>query len=166
MNRAALLLSGLIGAIMVFTACGGGTDTPSEIAPPPPKQTTPPPPTCVGPTLEISMSADALRLDPHKLEAGAGTEVAFCFSNDSGILHKWVLVQAGAKDAVAARGSQHQENGWVKPEDPDVIARTKLLAPGQEVQMRFTAPPAGVYCFVCTFPGHNFTMFGDFVVTP
>ena len=30
----------------------------------------------------------------------------------------------------------------------------------------FIAPPAGPYQFVCTFPGHNFTMFGDFIVTP
>jgi hypothetical protein len=28
----------------------------------------------------------------------------------------------------------------------------------------FTAPAAGTYQFVCTFPGHNFTMFGDFIV--
>lgn len=32
-------------------------------------------------------------------------------------------------------------------------------------EVRFTAPPPGNYQFVCTFPGHNFTMFGVFEVT-
>ena len=30
--------------------------------------------------------------------------------------------------------------------------------------MVFSAPPPGTYQFVCTFPGHSFTMFGEFVV--
>ena len=123
------------------------------------------PPACKEPTLEISMSADALRFDQDKLQAAAGTEVVLCVRNVSGILHNWVLVRLGTKDAVVARGSQHHDNGWVQPEDPDVIAHTRLLDPGQEVQISFTAPPLGTYHFVCTFPGHNAGgMSGEFVV--
>ena len=57
-------------------------------------------------------------------------------------------------------------SGWVQPADPDVVAHTALVKPGEEGEVRFTAPPSGTYQFVCTFPGHNFAMFGDFVVTP
>ncbi|MQG65022.1 MAG: azurin, partial [SAR202 cluster bacterium] len=39
-----------------------------------------------------------------------------------------------------------------------------LLDPGASGEVTFTAPASGTYQFVCTFPGHNFTMFGDFIV--
>lgn len=129
------------------------------------------PPTCKGPTLEISVLDDTLQFDKERLEVAEGTEVALCFTNDSSVSngnqHNWILVQAGKKDDVVQRGSQHPENGWVQPEDPDVIARTKLLFPEEKDQARFTAPQPGTYQFVCTFPGHNASgMSGVFVITP
>ena len=129
------------------------------------------PSTCKEPTLEISVDGDALRFDKDRLEVAEGTEVALCFTNDSSVSngnqHNWILVQAGKKDDVVQRGSQHPENGWVQPEDPDVIARTKLLFPEEKDQARFTAPQPGTYQFVCTFPGHNASgMSGVFVITP
>ena len=36
----------------------------------------------------------------------------------------------------------------------DVIAATKLLGPGETETITFTAPEAGDYQFVCSFPGH------------
>ena len=69
-----------------------------------------------------------------------------------------------AKDAVAADAGP--VNNWVPVNDSRVIGSTVLIGPGESGQATFTAPPAGIYQFVCTFPGHNFTMFGDFVVAP
>ena len=57
-----------------------------------------------------------------------------------------------------------QDNNWVKPGDSRVIANSVLIGPGDSGEVTFTAPASGTYQFVCTFPGHNFTMFGDFVV--
>ena len=57
-------------------------------------------------------------------------------------------------------------NNWIPPDDNRVIAHTRLLDPGETGEVRFAAPPVGTYQFVCTFPGHNFTMFGEFEVTP
>ena len=45
-----------------------------------------------------------------------------------------------------------------------ILASTGLLDPGATEQVSFTAPAPGTYQFVCTFPGHNFSMFGDFTV--
>jgi azurin len=89
------------------------------------------------------------------------------FNNVSGIFrHNWVIVQAGQKDAVAGRGTTAGPgNGWLQPEDPDVIASVGLLDPGETGEVRFFAPPTGTYQFLCTFPGHT-TMYGDFVVNP
>ena len=36
----------------------------------------------------------------------------------------------------------------------DVIAATELLGPGESETISFTAPEAGDYQFVCSFPGH------------
>ena len=145
----------------------GATPTPR---PPPPTvsaNATQRPPAVLG-TLEIAVNGDALEFDSDSFEVTAGTEVVLVFNNVSGVnQHNWVVVQAGKKDEVAARGTAAGPgNEWVQPADPDVIAHTKLLGPGETSEVSFSAPPAGTYQFVCTFPGHNFTMFGDFVVNP
>ena len=179
MKRAALLLSVLIGAVLVFVAaCGGQGDTPT-LKPTPTEETKEPTcPTGTGPVpgviaakdlieLEISVSGDTLQFDKERFEVAAVTEVAVTFNNAStAFQHNWVLVKAGTKNDVAKRGSKCRDNGWVQPGDPDVIARTMLLDSGETGEVRFTAPSAGTYQFVCTFPGHSFTMFGDFVVSP
>jgi azurin len=123
---------------------------------------------CENPNLEISVKGDILQFDTDGLQVAAGSEVVLCFSNESRLSqHNWVMVKAGTKDDVAKRGLEAgPDNDYVQPEDPDVIAHTRLVNPGETGEVRFTAAPAGTYQFVCTFPGHNFTMFGDFVVTP
>ncbi|PKB82021.1 MAG: hypothetical protein BZY88_05340 [SAR202 cluster bacterium Io17-Chloro-G9] len=121
-----------------------------------------------GASLEISVDGDALTFDKDNFDVASGSEVVLVFDNVSAVnQHNWVLVAAGTKDDVAGRGTAAGPgNAWVEPGDPDVIANTALLDPGVTGDVRFTAPAAGTYQFVCTFPGHNFTMFGDFVVTP
>ncbi len=169
MNRAGPILTALMGAILVFAACGGQADTPTPEPTPTFTPTPPvPKPGCEGPTLEISVNGDVLQFDKDRLGVPAGTKVILCFENVSGVnQHNWVLVKDGTKDDVAARGLKAgPDNDYVQPADPDVIAHTRVLRPGEQGEVRFTGPPAGPYQFVCTFPGHNFTMFGDFVVTP
>ena len=45
-----------------------------------------------------------------------------------------------------------------------VIVRTQLLGPGESETVEFTAPAAGTYTFLCTFPGHNLNMRGVMTV--
>ena len=175
MNRAGLLLIALMGAVLILaTACGGQADTLTSI-PTPTFTPTPTPPTppvpkpgCEEPTLEISVNGEGLQFDQDKLQVAAGTEVVLCFKNVASLNHhNWVLVQDGTKDKVAKLGLEAgPDDAWVQPGDPNVVGHTRLVKPGEEGEVRFGAPPTGTYQFVCTFPGHNFTMFGDFVVTP
>ncbi|QNL51477.1 cupredoxin domain-containing protein [Olivibacter sp. SDN3] len=44
-----------------------------------------------------------------------------------------------------------------------IIAHTKLLGPGESDEIEFTLPKAGVYEFICSFPGHWGTMRGKIV---
>ena len=109
-----------------------------------------------------------MKFDVERLDVADGAEVFLGFNNVSGFnQHNWVLVRNGTKDEVAIRGTTAGlDSDWVQPADPDVIAHTKLLNKGETSQVHFTAPSPGTYQFVCTFPGHNFGMFGDFIVTP
>ena len=117
-------------------------------------------------TLQIDVAGDALQFDTGSLTASAGAEVALTFNNSSSInQHNWVLVTPGTKDAVATAGTTAgPNNDWISPNDSSVLFHTTLLDPGQSEEIRFTLE-AGTYQFVCTFPGHNATMFGDLEVT-
>ena len=124
-------------------------------------------PAATGP-LAISIGAvgETLAFDTDSITADSGSEVTITFNNPSANnQHNLVIVQEGTKDAVAADGTASgPANNWVQPGDARVIANTILLDPGASGEVTFTAPASGTYQFVCTFPGHNFTMFGNFIV--
>jgi azurin len=116
--------------------------------------------------IAIGAVGETLAFDTASITADSGAEVTITFTNPSANnQHNLVIVEAGTKDAVAADGTAAgPANDWVPPGDARVVANTKLLDPGASGEVTFTAPAPGTYQFVCTFPGHNFTMFGDFVV--
>ena len=146
-----------------YTPAPEAPETGTE-APPPPTPT--PDPNAPLAALQISVDGDALTFDQEQLTVAAGSHVVLTFANVSTVnQHNWLVVREGTKDDVAIRGADHQQSNWLQPGDPDVIATTSLLDPGVTGEASFPAPPAGVYQFVCTFPGHNATMFGAFEVT-
>ena len=116
--------------------------------------------------LEIGVVGDTLQFDKSTLSVDSGSEVVMVFKNVSSVnQHNWVLVKAGTKDEVATGGmTAGSGNDWIPTGDDRIIAHSGLLDAGTSEEIRFTAPAAGTYQFVCTFPGHNFTMFGDFEV--
>ena len=121
-----------------------------------------------GGPLQITTEGDALKFNLSQLTVKAGSEVVINFKNASTVnQHNFVVVQAGTKDEVAAAGTAAgPDNAWIPQGDDRVIANSQLLDPGATEDIRFTAPGPGNYQFVCTFPGHNLTMFGEFNVTP
>ena len=116
--------------------------------------------------IAISAVGETLTFDTNTITAESGSEVTVAFTNPSSFnQHNLVIVEAGTKDAVGIDGTAAgQKNNWVPPEDPRVIANTVLIGPGESINLTFTAPAPGTYQFVCTFPGHYPTMFGEFVV--
>jgi cytochrome c oxidase subunit 4 len=114
----------------------------------------------------IRTIGDDLSFDLAQINVALGETVKVRFDNDSTLFqHNWVLVPLGSKDAVAAAGMlAGASKGWIPQQDKRVIAHTGLLDPMESEEVNFMAPPLGVYEFVCTFPGHNFTMFGTFEV--
>lgn len=182
-----LLFAALLGAsVLLAVACSdeidpNATATPAPPATLPPDQRTPLPtplptntpaptptrdPSGRGPVvLSLGVNGDAFEFSSTLLSAPAGSEVLLTFNNSSVInQHNWVLVENGTKDAVAADGATAgADNAWVPPDDGRVLVQSSLLDQGVTESIEFTAPAAGVYQFVCTFPGHAVTMFGEFI---
>ena len=147
------------------TSASSATATPTTEVTAPPTDT--PVPSDGGPEVTLEVAADAIlnEFTEASFTVAAGSQVVLKFDNTSTISqHNWTLVEAGTKDAVAAAGITAPDNGFVPPDDARVIANTKLLDAGTAGEVRFAAPAPGTYQFVCTFLGHNPTMFGDFVV--
>lgn len=71
--------------------------------------------------------------------------------------HNFVALKAGvdaakfAQDAMTARDTEYVPAA----RKADVLASTKLAGPGETVEVTFKAPAkAGVYPYLCSFPGH------------
>jgi azurin len=79
--------------------------------------------------------------------------------------HNWVLLTEGADmKAFAMEAMKHTDNDYIPTDTEDVIVHTDLLGGGEETTIEFTAPAAGEYTFICSFPGHYALMNGTFVV--
>jgi azurin len=88
-----------------------------------------------------------------------GTQPAAAMSHNVVILQQGTDVQKFGEAAVPAAATAHIPESM----KDDVIAHTKLLGPGESDEITFTLTDAGVYDFICTFPGHFGTMHGKIV---
>ena len=75
--------------------------------------------------------------------------------------HNFVLLQTGSSvPDFAQKTMTAKENDYIPAEAPEILAKTRLLGPGESDTLTFTAPPAGSYPYLCTFPGHFGVMQG------
>lgn len=106
---------------------------------------------------------DQMRFSPTEFSVPAGSEVVLVFKNVGSMPiqamgHNLLILKQGTEiEAFARAGRNHKENNYVDPDQQDVVlAGTTLLGPGDEEEIRFTAPEEpGDYPFVCTFPQHT-----------
>ncbi|MAI81143.1 MAG: Azurin [Deltaproteobacteria bacterium] len=80
--------------------------------------------------------------------------------------HNVVILAAGEDvEAFSAEAAQAFSTEYFPASyEEKVIVRTQLLGPGESETVEFTAPAAGTYTFLCTFPGHNLNMRGVMTV--
>jgi azurin len=120
-------------------------------------------------TLEIGSVGDTMAFDKTTLEVKAGSKVTLTLKNNAtspAMKHNWSLVKPGTADTVGVAGIQAGEAKAYIPDSPDVLAHTSLTNPGETATVTFTAPPAGEYPYICTFPGHYALMKGVLKSTP
>ncbi|HWQ14152.1 MAG TPA: plastocyanin/azurin family copper-binding protein [Roseiflexaceae bacterium] len=132
----------MVGAL-VLSACGGGGGG----------QT----PAGTGGGLNFGTPGENLAFEPATATVAAGSQVSVTFTNNSTAQqHNWVLVNGG--DDVAAQVAEAGINAgppdYLPADKANVIASTKMLQPGGSETISFTAPAAGTYTFLCTYPAH------------
>ena len=109
--------------------------------------------------LNIATVDNELSFDKKTLQVKPGQAVSLTFHNSadvgSGMQHVWVLVKPGTQDQVATEAVEAGAAKNYVPNDPNVLASTKLLAAGKSDTIHFKAPTEpGSYPYMCTFPGH------------
>ncbi|MCB2108562.1 MAG: hypothetical protein KDE14_12725 [Rhodobacteraceae bacterium] len=119
--------------------------------------------------LYVETEADFPLFDPESLTCSWGDLIRLTFHHAGKIItqtHNWVLVKPHSEEAVVTAGIEAgEENGWLRPNDPRVIAATPLIGKGETVTIEFAAPPPGDYPYICTTPGHAEDMHGILHVT-
>ena len=118
--------------------------------------------------LEITAN-DTMQYNVKAFEVVAGEEVTLTLKNvgqlpKAAMGHNLIILEPGSNVitfGTAAVGAV--ANDYV-PQDAAnqalILAQTKLLGPGEEDTITFILPEAGVYPFLCSFPGHFALMQG------
>ena len=120
---------------------------------------------------EITISGnDTMQFDVKNFDVIAGNKVKLIFKNAGKLPkiamgHNLVLLKKGVSAIAFGQKALGAGANAVNPLPDslkgDVIANTKLLGPGEEEIVTFTAPKEkGAYEYVCTFPGHFAMMRG------
>lgn len=112
---------------------------------------------------------DTMQFDLKTFEAKAGEKVELTFKNIGKIPkiamgHNLVILKKGVSAIAfgqkAMGAGANATNALPDSVKGDTIAATKLLGPAESETITFTAPDAGDYEYVCTFPGHFAMMRG------
>ncbi len=156
----------ILFGLSLLTACGGGDTAEQE-----PETNTE---TMAEESNEATLSIegnDQMQFDKKELTVKAGQTVTLTLKHTGTMAkaamgHNWVLLKAGTEVATFAEGAvaAGEANDYVPTEGDAVIAYTKLIGGGETTAVEFTAPAAGSYEFICSFPGHWAMMRGTLIV--
>ena len=100
----------------------------------------------------------------------AGKPVEIILMNEDVMPHNLVVVAPGATEEIGKAAEKMQPEPDMQgrihvPASPKVLHATKMVDPGQQAKLSFTAPAEpGDYQYVCTFPGHWMRMVGKLAV--
>lgn len=121
-------------------------------------------------TTTITLNTIAgLQYDLVRFTVKPGANVKIVLKNKDDMSHNLVFTKPGKRELMVNAAMKLEEKGPSMdyiPDSPDVLWSLPVLSPGEEKILRFTAPDAsGVYPYVCTFPGHGFSMYGVMYVS-
>lgn len=162
-----------------LAACGDDAPAPPPPAPEAPVAEAPPAPTAEplpapdGPVAEIALTpvGNEMRYEQPAFSVREGQTVTLTFTNtaDMEAMHHNVVVLQPTADvnAFGQAAMSAADTDYVPAAMADqVVAHTAMSAPGETVTVEFTAPAAGTYTYVCTYPGHYISMRGTMTVVP
>ena len=114
----------------------------------------------------LSAIPGQMQFDRPMLTVRAGERVELTFNNTDDMPHNVVIFRRGSIASYEKElfGSMNEPNAQLRgfvPDSPNVLVASRLLNAGESAVITFTAPEEpGEYPFVCSFPGHWFTMRG------
>lgn len=112
---------------------------------------------------------DTLKFDTEEFVVKEGQTVSVTFKNVGTLPkvamgHNLVVLKGDAVVPTFAMACLPNAQTTGLPNEDElkaqVIASTQILGPGEEETLTFTAPAAGNYPYICTFPGHFGVMKG------
>jgi azurin len=120
-------------------------------------------------TTVIINAVGGLQYDTVRFKVRPGAKVKIIFTNKDDMSHNLVITKPGARSAVVKAaldlGTEGQKMNYI-PALPEVLWSVPILGPGETKTITFTAPQtAGIYPYVCTYPGHGAVMYGAMYVT-
>jgi putative membrane-bound dehydrogenase-like protein len=110
--------------------------------------------------VKIKSIREMLQYDVKSFTVKAGKTVEIVFENPDAMQHNMVIGKPKSLEKIgkAADKMITDPEGATKnyvPNIPEILFSSALVNPDQTVRLRFTAPEkAGLYPYVCTFPGH------------
>ena len=120
-------------------------------------------------TIRVTLNTvSGLQYDLVRFTVKPGAKVKVVLTNKDDMSHNLVFTKPGKRDSVVHAAMKLVEKGPSMdyiPDSPDVLWSMPVLSPGEVKTLTFTAPEEpGVYPYVCTFPGHGFSMYGAMYV--
>ena len=115
--------------------------------------------------LKVKSTLGTLMYDVKELEVKAGKPVAIIYENPDALQHNLIVGAPGSYEKLGAAADKMltDPQGMAKsyvPDAVDVLAKSKLLDPGQKAVIKFTPEKPGDYPYLCTFPAHWRIMHG------
>jgi azurin len=123
--------------------------------------------------IEVTITGnDTMQYDKKAFTVETGKKVELIFKNvgklpKAAMGHNVVILKKGTNKvafATAAITAGPAADYMPAANKKDVLVATKMLGPGEEDSVVFTAPEPGVYDYICTFPGHYALMNGVMTV--
>ena len=123
--------------------------------------------------IEVTITGnDTMQFDKKAFTVETGKKVKLTFKNvgkfpKAAMGHNVVILKKGTNKvtfATAAITAGPAADYMPAANKKDVLVATKLLGPGEEESVIFTAPEPGLYGYICTFPGHYAIMNGVMTV--
>ena len=111
-------------------------------------------------TVKIKSIREMLQFDVKTFTVKAGKTVEIVFENPDAMQHNFVIGKPKSLEKIgkAADKMITDPDGASKnyvPNMPEILFSSALVNPDETIRLRFTAPEkAGLYPYVCTFPGH------------
>ena len=117
----------------------------------------------------ILNSFDNMIYDKNKIKVNSGKNIILTLNHKGKVSkefmgHNFVLLKKGVNvDEYAKKAVLAKSNDYI-PNSDEAIAYTKMLGGGESTTISFLAPEAGIYTYICTFPGHYMMMRGELIV--